>query len=142
MAGRGRLLLEPGFVYDEVNLTPPPQVSRVFDWPRPNERKSTLRLIFIRRRRGTFPGSNFGTKDSGGHGSDPLRETASSTTRFYTTVQTPEQHCNSLPLLPAQQLPSPTHVPRPKKSGPCARPAQLTKAIHHRPGGTQTAICF
>lgn len=35
MAGRGRLLLEPGFVYDDVNITPPPQVARVFDWPRP-----------------------------------------------------------------------------------------------------------
>jgi hypothetical protein len=35
MAGRGRYLLEPGFVYDDVNPTTPPVVGRVVEWPLP-----------------------------------------------------------------------------------------------------------
>ncbi|EFX70103.1 hypothetical protein DAPPUDRAFT_113042 [Daphnia pulex] len=35
MAGRGRLLLEPGFVHDEVDLPKPPVVGQVIEWPLP-----------------------------------------------------------------------------------------------------------
>jgi hypothetical protein len=35
MAGRGRLLLGPDFVHDEVELTTPPVVGRVIEWPLP-----------------------------------------------------------------------------------------------------------
>jgi hypothetical protein len=35
MAGRGRLLLGPDFVHDEVELTTPPAVGGVIEWPLP-----------------------------------------------------------------------------------------------------------
>ncbi|EFX69812.1 hypothetical protein DAPPUDRAFT_328750 [Daphnia pulex] len=35
MAGRGRLLLGPDFVHDEVELSTPPVVGRVIEWPLP-----------------------------------------------------------------------------------------------------------
>jgi hypothetical protein len=35
MAGRGRLLLGPNFIHDEVELTTPPVVGRVIEWPLP-----------------------------------------------------------------------------------------------------------
>ncbi|EFX66003.1 hypothetical protein DAPPUDRAFT_263851 [Daphnia pulex] len=144
MAGRGRLLLEPGFVYDEVNLTPPPQVSRVFDWPRP---KTTENQHY----------DSYSSDDDEEPSPVPISEPRTrkvmavipsvrpwvprpasippSRRRSNTATACRSCRPNSSP---AQQHTSHAR----KKCGPCARPAQLTKAIHHRPGGTQTAIFF
>ncbi len=45
MAGRGRLLLGPDFVHDEVEFTTPPVVGRVIEWPLPRTEYRTELVI-------------------------------------------------------------------------------------------------
>ena len=65
MAGRGRLLLEPGFVHDEVDLPTSPVAGRNIEWPLPRTYQS-------------YPSDDFHTSPSTSN--DPEPEPGTSTT--------------------------------------------------------------
>jgi hypothetical protein len=66
MAGRGRLLLEPGFVHDEVDLPTPPVVGRNIEWPLPRTYRS-------------YPSDDLGLQTSPSPSIDPEPEPGTST---------------------------------------------------------------